>query len=540
MLVVTLSDDICRWKEAAGVLGPQLAARRSDLQMPTRARTLISMTMLLAAPRTAPDAAPTVVDADPATGSRAFTSFLQTGKTRISTVLSNISVIRPRKVVQPTARVARILALVPAHNEQDDIARTVDALLTQTRRIDKIVVLLDNCTDDTEKIVSRYRGVTIQKTVGNIDKKVGALSQGWQTHAAGYDFVLGVDADTVVAPDAVAQLEDEMIRVPSAAGVMARYTFDMKLSSTFIGRQLIRAQRMDFASWLTDIMAKERSTYVLGGQATLFRVAHLQDVVTTHERNSPWDPDAQVEDMELTWRLHEAGRKTLVSATARAYAGPMVTVKGLLGQRRKWDEGMAALLWKNKMPDRNTLTPWKQQVNMFSNFVVRLMFLIMVAASVMVHQFVWSPIWLIPIGVSTALNLKVAWRTPDRTAGDIAYALLILPSELWMLTRMYSTMTSWINIWFGARRDGWAAQAAAERGGTGGGATGKLIGKIFGYTALLAAGTAAATWWWTTQAGTDIQERVLTTGWSVLTVLTIIMTGFSLLKLLKPTRGYKP
>jgi len=177
---------------------------------------------------------------------------------------------------------------------------------------------------------------------------------------------------------------------------------------------------------------------------------------------------------------------------------------------------------------------------MFANFTVRALFALMLAASLMVHQFVWSPVWLIPIIISVALNLKVAWRTPDRTAGDLIYALLIIPAELWMLTRMYSTITSWLNIWFGARRDGWAAQAAAENGKGSSGATGKLIGKLFGYTALFAAATATATWWWTTQAGTDIQERVLTTGWSVLTVLTITMTTFSLIKLLKPTRGYKP
>jgi hypothetical protein len=148
---------------------------------------------------------------------------------------------------------------------------------------------------------------------------------------------------------------------------------------------------MDFASWLTDIMARNRSTYVLGGQATLFRIKHLRQVTVDHERNSPWDPDAQVEDMELTWRLHEAGRKTLVSATARAYAGTMVTVKGLMGQRRKWDEGMAALLWKHKMPDKNTMIPWKQQFQMMSNGLVRLLFAIMLLLALTVHQFVWSP-----------------------------------------------------------------------------------------------------------------------------------------------------
>jgi len=434
-------------------------------------------------------------------------------------------------------RAPRIVALVPAHNEEADIARTLDGLLSQTRPIDRIVVILDNCTDNTEAIVRRYKGITVQQTFGNIDKKVGALTQGWQRWATGYDFVLGVDGDTVLAKDALEQLESEMVRTPSAAGVMCRYTFDISLGTTFVARQLIRAQRMDFASWLTDIMARNRSTYVLGGQATLFRIKHLQQVVTDHERHSPWDPDAQVEDMELTWRLHEAGRKTLVSATARAYAGPMVTVKGLMGQRRKWDEGMAALLWKNKMPDKHTLIPWKQQFQMLANGLVRLLFLIMLLLAVSVHQFVWSPIWLIPIAIGIALNLKVAWRVPNRTPADLLYAVLVVPAELWLLSRIWSTAVSWLNIWFGARRDGWAAQAAAESGkGGGSGALGKLLAGVLIGTAVVATGT----WWWLTKAGVDIQQQVLTTGWSVITVMTLVLTGFALIKLLKPTRGYKP
>jgi biofilm PGA synthesis N-glycosyltransferase PgaC len=364
------------------------------------------------------------------------------------------------------------------------------------------------------------------------------LTQGWQQYSHLYDFVLGVDADTVLAPDAVEQLETEMVRVPSAAGVMARYTFDVNLGTTFFARQLIRAQRMDFASWLTDIMARNRSTYVLGGQATLFRVKHLQEVTDRHERNSPWDPDAQVEDMELTWRLHEAGRKTLVSATARAYAGPMVTIKGLMGQRRKWDEGMAALLWQNKMPDKNTLIPWKQQFSMFANGIVRILFLVLLAASLTVHQFVWSPLWLLPIAVGIALNVKIALRVPDRRPADIVYALLVIPAELWMVTRMWSTLVSWLNIWFGARRDGWAAQAAAESGKGGGNSA--VLGKLLGSALAIGTGVAVATWWWIDKAGPVIQRQVLTTGWAVASVLTIVLTAFALIKVFKPTRGYRP
>lgn len=494
------------------------------------------MTILLAPPARRPlDEDPTVIDGSVDDHRQ---NLRETSREKVRTARERIRGLFHRRspaVFKPPT--PRIVALVPAHNEEADIARTIEGLLSQTRAIDLIVVILDNCTDRTEEIARRYRGITVMHTVGNIDKKVGALTQGWQRYAVHHDYVLGVDADTVIAKDGVAQLEAEMERIPSAAGVMARYTFDMRLGTTFVARQLIRAQRLDFASWLTDIMARQRSTYVLGGQATLFRVKHLQEVTAVHERNSPWDPDAQVEDMELTWRLHEAGRKTLVSATARAYAGPMVTVKGLMGQRRKWDEGMAALLWQHKMPDRNTYIPWKQQFSMLANGLVRLLFLVMLIAAVTVHQFTWDPLWLIPIAIGIGLNVKVAWRVPDRTPADIVYALLVIPAELWMLTRMWSTLVSWLNIWFGARRDGWAAQAAAESG-KGGGSS--IIGKLVG--AVLAVGlvTGAATWWWIEKASADVQRVVLTTGWSVVTVLTIVLSVMALLKLVKPTRGYRP
>ena len=81
-----------------------------------------------------------------------------------------------------SAGAPRIVALVPAHNEESDIGRTLDGLLSQTRPIDRIVVILDNCTDGTdgtdgtEAVVRRYKGVTVQKTFGNIDEKVGALT----------------------------------------------------------------------------------------------------------------------------------------------------------------------------------------------------------------------------------------------------------------------------------------------------------------------------------------------------------------------------
>lgn len=435
-------------------------------------------------------------------------------------------------------RVARIVCFVPAHNEEADIARTLDALLTQTRRIDRIVVVVDNCTDATEEIARRYRGVTVMRTVDNQDKKVGALGQAWNQYAHDYDFMLGVDADTVLAPDCVAQLEDELVRKPNAAGIMARYTFDEKLATSWWSRQLIRAQRIDFAQWLMDIGSKpDRETYVLGGQATLFRVDHLAQVVTTHDRVAPWDPTAQVEDMELTWRLNEAGRKTLTSETARAYAGPMVTVKALLGQRRKWDEGMIRLLLSHSITDKNTRLPWRQNLAMLTDGLIRVALVVLLAAALMVHQFVWSWIWAIPPVLAALLNVKSAWHVPGRRLGDLVFGLILLPAELWLCFRIYSTSLSWGTVLFGRKRDGWAAQAAAERGGSAGSG---VLGRVVGLTLLAVVLCSALTYWWLTYAGAGVQEKVLTVGWGALAVLTLTRTASVVIKLLKPTRGFRP
>lgn len=435
----------------------------------------------------------------------------------------------------PRSRVGKILCIVPAHNEEADIARTLDALFTQTRRIERIVVVLDNCTDRTEEIAARYRGVTLMRTVDNVDKKVGALTQAWQRWHHGYDFVLGVDADTVLDANCVAQLEAEMVRNPNAGGVMARYTFDERLATSWWARQLIRAQRIDFASWLTDIMAKNRNTYVLGGQATLFRTGHLSEVTQKFARRGPWDPSAQVEDMELTWRLHEIGRETLVSANARAYAGPMITVRALYGQRRKWDEGMVRLLLRTGF-SRNTWLPWKQQLAMFTDGFIRLALVILLCMALSVDQFVWAWIWGVPPLLATMLNVRTAWRVPGRRPGDLLYATSIVAAEAWLLFRIWTTAASWTTVLTGKRRDGWAAQAAAESGRGSGG----LVGKLLLGTGVTALAASALAWWWVTHASSAVQEKVLTIGWGALAVLTAIRVVSVVVKLIKPTKGYKP
>ena len=109
----------------------------------------------------------------------------------------------------PKVKTAKIVVVVPAHNEEESIGRTIKALLSQTRQPDRIVIVADNCSDRTVQIARSFgRRVTVIETVGNRDRKVGALRTAWQQYVAfGYDYMLGVDADTVLSDNTLADLE---------------------------------------------------------------------------------------------------------------------------------------------------------------------------------------------------------------------------------------------------------------------------------------------------------------------------------------------
>src|SRR5512135_959119 len=82
---------------------------------------------------------------------------------------------------RPSGETMNVIALIPAHNEEEQISGTLDGLLAQTMPLDKILVILDNCTDSTEQIVAgyskRFPVIEYMASVDNPHKKAGALNQ---------------------------------------------------------------------------------------------------------------------------------------------------------------------------------------------------------------------------------------------------------------------------------------------------------------------------------------------------------------------------
>jgi cellulose synthase/poly-beta-1,6-N-acetylglucosamine synthase-like glycosyltransferase len=433
----------------------------------------------------------------------------------------------------PRHRTARkLLVIVPAHNEADSIGHTLHALLTQTRQADRIVVVADNCDDDTVKIARRYRGVTVMETIGNTDKKVGALIQGWRRYQSGYDFIAGVDADTVLDSRCLEHLEYGLVDQPNAGGIMAKYTFDQRMGVSAGARMLIRLQRLEFASWTMDALRK-RKTYVLGGQASLFRADALRTVAMQSPTQAPWNPATMVEDMQLTGDLRAMRYETPVSPEARAYAGPMLTLRSLWHQRRKWDQGMVQLLTTTGV-NRWTTTLWRQQLSLLSNGLTRLLFAFMLTASLMVHQYVWAWFWAIPPAVSVLLNLRQSLLVPNRTAADVISSALLVPVELYLMFRVACATASWATVLSGIKRDAWASQARAEAGQGSSGAA-----KVLGVALLAALVSVAAVYGWL-HASVWFQRVSLTSGWYLLAAATLVQTAGMLWRIVRRNKQNRP
>ena len=110
--------------------------------------------------------------------------------------------------------------LIPAHDESLTIAATLDSLWGQTRPPENVIVVADNCTDDTADI-ARRRGADVFTTIGNHEKKAGALNQALADMFPDTDrddVTMIMDADGVIVPEF---LETAMARLEADADLIA-------------------------------------------------------------------------------------------------------------------------------------------------------------------------------------------------------------------------------------------------------------------------------------------------------------------------------
>jgi cellulose synthase/poly-beta-1,6-N-acetylglucosamine synthase-like glycosyltransferase len=444
-------------------------------------------------------------------------------------------------------RHARIACVIPAYNEEETIAEVLESLLSQTRLPDVIHVVINNTDDDTLEIASKFAGRHQRMVKGNAyetvvhvhdmgvnpDKKVGALNFGFRL-SRGYDYILGVDGDTTVDRKAVEWLEKEIVEDPRIGGISAIYSIDKTKIKGAMAKFLVAGQRAQFAGFNMDNLLHGRNMAVLGGQCSIFSIPALETVMTLNHQNTPWVRDSEVEDSKLSLQIRDAGYSTKISARARANVGAMTTMRALHGQQVKWNFGAIDLMWPGQRGDTkgrplhpNLRLRWFENISMLINISTRMGFMLLLAAALSIHAFVFNPIWLIPPAIAMLLNLRLALAMHDKSASDLLHCLLI-PTELYMWVRIGHFLTAWVQFFARVEKDNWAAQAAAEKG----------RGSSYVFPAIIFAAVFGVLIFAWGQQSIGTQASILSLGWPALYLVTVVQTLFMGRKVFRRQRGF--
>lgn len=240
-----------------------------------------------------------------------------------------------------------VIAVIPSYNEQDSILRALDSLRAQTRRPDEIIVLADNCTDDTVA-VALAAGVSVVETLGNGDGKAGALNallDEIMPLLDDEDSVLVMDADTVLTPRFIESTVTTLFGpskkpIAGVGGIFLADDDEWNLVRQLQSNEYVRYQRR--------LSRRMGRALVLTGTGTVFKIGFMREVQKARRNGrlpdlgragGVYDISALTEDNELTLCAKELGYRVVSPKDCTVKTAMMPTLLSLYKQRRRWQRG---------------------------------------------------------------------------------------------------------------------------------------------------------------------------------------------------------
>jgi biofilm PGA synthesis N-glycosyltransferase PgaC len=337
----------------------------------------------------------------------------------------------------------RTVVLIPAHNEQEQIGAAIESVLAQDQRADLVVVIGDNCTDATLDIARRYP-VEVMETVGNRDRKAGALNQAWWRHCQDARFVVTIDADTILHPACFRELRRQAVDEPRIGGICGRPLTKvapkgMSASSSVLWHLLA----LDFAMYDQTLVRRKFTTEVLGGFGSMFRNSALKDVAAKH--GNPWATDSIVEDYRLSLHLREANWQIRVARKALAYTDTPTTLPALWRQRLRWSGGTFEELVREGWRPW-TRRNWLQFALVWLGVLLRVAGLVAWGLIVSLHlpvRLQWF--YVLPFVVAGLDRLAISMRMRHSSWKHHLLAVTVLPLELLAVVgQAWAVRSTWL------------------------------------------------------------------------------------------------
>jgi cellulose synthase/poly-beta-1,6-N-acetylglucosamine synthase-like glycosyltransferase len=228
----------------------------------------------------------------------------------------------------------RIAVLVPAHNESSALLGTLEDIKAQLQAGDRLLVVADNCTDDTAAVAAMAGAeVTERHDPAKIGK---GYALAWGIHHLSIDppgIVIIVDADCRLASETISWLAEACTATNQP--IQALYLMTAPDHSSIDHRVAMFAFRVK--NWVRPLglRAFNLPCQLMGtGMAVPWATINSVDLAT----------GAIVEDLKLGLELAQTGHPPLFCPSARVDSHFPSSIKGAKSQRKRWEQGHLGMI----------------------------------------------------------------------------------------------------------------------------------------------------------------------------------------------------
>ena len=243
---------------------------------------------------------------------------------------------KPIEVSNPDAR-KRIAVIVPAHNESAGILPTIQDIRPQLGEADRLIVVADNCSDDTAAVAAAAGAEVIARD--DLEKIGKGYAMGWGITHLGTnppDFVLFIDADCRIQSDMIGRLREVCHQLHRPVQAF----FQMKTAEN----SPINHSVAEFA-WILNTWVRPLGLRYFGCPVQLMGTGMIfpWDVISA----APLASGSLVEDLKLGLDLAAAGKAPYFLPFAKVTSDFPVTVKGTDSQRQRWVRGHIGMILRS-------------------------------------------------------------------------------------------------------------------------------------------------------------------------------------------------
>jgi len=297
--------------------------------------------------------------------------------------------------------------IIPCFNEARNGEQTILAALGQHYPHVEVIAVNDGSSDATGALLERLAAQHLRLRVLHLAQNQGkAMALRMGALAARSDYLVCIDGDAVLDPDAVAFLVRPLLDHPRVGAVTGNPR--VRTRSTLTGA----LQVGEFSSIIGLIKRTQRiygQVFTVSGVITAFRRQAVARV-------GYWSLDMVTEDLDISWKLQRDHWSIFYEPRALCWILMPETLRGLWKQRLRWAQGGAEILIKNL----GALRHWKNRRLwlLLLEFTLSALWAYSFALSILLHVLGWF--------IALPAHLRVETLVPPAFTGLVLASFCLL------------------------------------------------------------------------------------------------------------------